>query len=388
MPSYPTRKIKSGTVYDVRFRIINDDGSEVQKRLSGYPTKRAAQQAYLDYMKSYAPPSFALNKDTRYTFDELYSLYKKKAETELAQSSFYDLNWIFDKFVNPYFCGKSLPAITKSDYATWQTELWATKKDNGEPYAQKYLNKIRSMFVTFLSWVEETYDIPNLFRQIKKPKRKEVKKEMQIWELDEFLKFQNSIDNEMWKTFFMSLFYSGCRVGELLALSDNDVQLDNGIYSFRIFKNVSRKTVVAGQSFVIASPKTNSSNRSIPLPDIMTDQINRYFEYKKANGISDKFFFGGDAPIPQTTYGRYFQNYTQTAGVKKIRIHDLRHSHASLLIHLNVPITVISKRLGHSSIDMTLKKYAHCYSDSDNVALNAINQAICAANYGTNDGTN
>ena len=181
MPSYPTRKTKSGAVYDVRFRIIDNTGAEVQKRLCGYPTKKAAQQAYLDFMKSYAPPSLEPRKDTQYTFEELFSLYKKKAEAEFAPSSFYDLNWIFDKFILPYFSGKALPALTKADYAAWQTELWATKKDNGELYAQKYLNKIRSMFGTFLSWVEETYDIPNLFRQIKKPRRKEAKKEMQIW---------------------------------------------------------------------------------------------------------------------------------------------------------------------------------------------------------------
>ncbi len=387
MPSYPIRKTKSGPVYDVRFRIIDESGFEVQKRLCGYPTKKTAQQAYLDFMKTYKPPSFALNKDTEYSFDELYSLYKKKAETELAPSSFYDLNWIFDKFVLPYFHDKALPTVTKADYTVWQNELWSMKKDNGEPYAQKYLNKIRSMFITFLSWVEETYDIPNLYRQIKKPKRKEQKKEMQIWELDEFIKFQNVIDDVLWKTFFMSLFYSGCRVGEILALSDDDVILNNGIYSFRISKNITRKSVNPNQSYVVSAPKTNSSNRIVSLPAIMTEQIQQYLEYKQANNISGEFFFGGDNPIPQTTYGRYFQKYTDAAGIKKIRIHDLRHSHVSMLIHLNVPITAISKRLGHSSIDMTLKKYAHCYSDSETVILNAIDNAISNQNCGTVDGT-
>lgn len=388
MPSYPIRKTKIGTVYDVRFRIIDDTGAEVQKRLCGYPTKKAAQQAYLDFMKTYTPPTFSINRDIEYSFDELFSLYRKKAEAEFAPSSFYDLNWIFEKFVFPYFSGKSIPTITKADYATWQTELWATKKDNGELYAQKYLNKIRSMFGTFLSWVEDTYDIPNLFRQIKKPKRKEAKKEMQIWELEEFVKFQATIDDIVWKTFFMSLFYSGCRVGEILALSDNDVFLDNGVYNLRISKNVSRKTVNPDQPYVVSAPKTPSSNRVIALPGVMTEQLNKYIEYKKANNITGTFLFGGDHPIPQTTYGRYFQNYTNAAAVKKIRIHDLRHSHASMLIHLNVPITAISKRLGHSSIDMTLKKYAHCYSDSESVILNAIDNAVSNQNCGTSDGTN
>ena len=72
MPSFATRKTKSGTVTDVRFRIIDENGKEVQRRLCGYPNKRAAQQAYLDFMKTYTPPTFKLKKDDVFTFNEQY----------------------------------------------------------------------------------------------------------------------------------------------------------------------------------------------------------------------------------------------------------------------------------------------------------------------------
>lgn len=389
MPSYPTRKTKNGTVTDVRFRIIDENGKEVQRRLCGYPTKRAAQQAYLDFMKSYTPPTFQLKKDGVYTFDELFSLYKKKMEAELAASSFYDLNSIYSKFLYSYFTGKSLPALTKVNYATWQTELWSAKNPtNGEYYSQRYLSKIRSTLMAFLSWCEETYDIPNLYKLIKKPKRKEMKTEMQFWKLDEFLKFQNTIDDVLWKTFFMSLFYSGCRVGEIRALSDNDVVFENGTYSFVINKGITRKSLKADKKYVVAAPKTSTSNRTIPLPDIMTAQIAEYLKYKKDNNIGETFLFGGNSPLAEMTFYRYFEKYTEKAELKKIRIHDLRHSHASMLIHLNVPITVVSKRLGHSSIDMTLKKYAHCYAEGENAAINTINNAILNIKNGTDGGTN
>jgi integrase len=112
------------------------------------------------------------------------------------------------------------------------------------------------------------------------------------------------------------------------------------------------------------------------LPDVMTAQINAYIEYKRQLNLGSAFFYGGDKPVAQRTYQRYFAKYTDMAGIKHIRIHDLRHSHASMLIHLNVPITAISKRLGHSTVKMTLEKYAHCYSDSDSDAINIINSAI------------
>jgi integrase len=377
MPSFSQRKTKTGVVFDVRFRIIDDSGIEIMKRLCGYPTKRAANQAYLEFMKTYVPPTFKLKRNDVYIFDDLFSIYRKKMEVELASSSFYDLNWIYTKYVIPFFTGKSLPKLKKADFAEWQTELWAkTNPDNNRYYTNKYLTKIRSTLNTFLSWCEETYDIPNLLKQIRKPKRKEMKKEMQFWELDEFLKFQAVCDNVLWKTFFMSLFYSGCRVGEILAITDKDVVYDGKKYSFLINKGLSRQHNTEKASYVIQAPKTTTSNRTVLLPDVMTEQINEYLAYKKELNQSGKFFFGGDAPIPQRTYQRYFAQYSDVAGLKHIRIHDLRHSHASMLIHLNVPITAISKRLGHSSVKMTLEKYAHCYASSDSDTIETINSAI------------
>ena len=377
MPSYTTRKTKSGTVVDVRFRIISEDGLEVNKRLCGYPNKRAAQQAYIDFMKTYTPPAFTLTKGVDYAFDDLLALYKKKIEAELAVSSVYDMNWIFDKFITQHFSGTSLPSLKKADFATWQTELWASKNPKtGELYTQKYLTKIRSTLSAFLSWCEETYDIPNVYKQVRKPKRKEIKKEMQFWELEEFLRFQEVIDDPLWKTFFMCLFYSGCRVGEVLALGNADVTKSDGIYVLNINKGLTRKTNSRDEAYIISAPKTATSVRTVGLPDIMTTQIENYLEYKAQTKIIGEFFFGGTRPIPQRNYQRYFDKYAELAELKKIRIHDLRHSHASMLIHLNVPITVISKRLGHSTVKMTLEKYAHCYSDGENVALSSINTAI------------
>ena len=389
MPSYTSRTTKKGTVYDVRFRIIDENGFEVNRRLCGYASKKAAQQAYIDFMKTYTPPTFKLQKRGDYIFDDLFALYKKSRQVTLEVSSYYDLNWIFDKFITPHFQGKSLTDIKKDDYATWQTDLWASiNPKNNNFYTQRYLNKIRTTLSTFLSWCEETYEIPNLLDRLKKPKRKEIKKEMQFWEISEFLKFEKTVDNVLWKTFFMGLFYSGCRVGEILALSDNDVIKANEGYSFTINKSLTRKTNKGKVKFLITAPKTEQSTRKVQLPESMTKQIDEYFAYKQKNGLGSTFFFGGDKPIAQRTYQRWFAKYTADAGLKSIRIHDLRHSHASMLIQLNVPITAISKRLGHSSVKMTLERYSHCYSDADSAAVSAINLAVIHQNYGTNCGTN
>ncbi len=372
MPSYTSRKTKLGTVVDVRFRIISNEGLEVQRRLCGYPNKRTAEKAYLDFMKNYSPPAIKIQRADSYVFGDLFRLYKKKKETELAVSSFYDLNWISDKFILPFFENKSIPSLKKADYVAWQTDLWASiNPSTQKPYAQKYLSKIRGILYSFLDWAEEVYDIINLLKIVKKPRRREKKKEMQIWELSQFVHFQNTTQDCLWKTFFMLLFYSGCRIGELVALQNNDVMKNENTYSITINKGLTRKTN-STSSYIIDVPKTSSSNRTIMLPNVITSQLDSYFQWKKDNNIPSTFLFGGEAPIAQRTYQRAFSKYTDLAELPHIRIHDLRHSHASLLIHLNVPITVISKRLGHSSVKMTLDKYAHCYPDSDADATSAI----------------
>ncbi len=377
MVSYPTRKTKNGTVYDVRFRIVDKNGIEVQKRLCGFQTKHEAQQAFSEFMNSYSPPEFKRQNSENYAFETLLSLYKQKTEAELAVSSNYDVNLIFNRFITPFFEKKNLQNLKKADYVLWQTNLWTMKNPKtGEFYKQKYLTKIRSVLMTFLNWCEETFDIPNLYQSVKKPKRKELKTEMKFWELNDFLKFQNSIDKIMWKTFFMCLFYSGCRVGELLALSHADLTFEKGCYFLSINKGITRKTANTDDKFLVTAPKTERSNRRVQLPKVMTEQIKGYLAYKKSKNISAQFLFYGDAPIPQRTYQRYFAYYTGLAGLQQIRIHDLRHSHASMLIHLNVPITVISKRLGHSSVKMTLEKYSHCYSNGETLAVSAINNAV------------
>ena len=99
--------------------------------------------------------------------------------------------------------------------------------------------------------------------------------------------------------------------------------------------------------------------------------------YQKYEGFNDDWYiFGGIKPLAPTTIGRKKDRYSALAGVKKIRIHDFRHSHAFLLLSFGVPITVISQRLGHSDINMTLNTYSHLMPRDEDKAINMINTLI------------
>ena len=119
---------------------------------------------------------------------------------------------------------------------------------------------------------------------------------------------------------------------------------------------------------------SKGSTRQVTLHEDVIKCLNELKEYYK-NMIDfndDWFVFGGLKPLAPTTIGRKRDMYCKKSGVKKIRIHDFRHSHASLLISKGVPITMVSKRLGHSNIEMTFNTYAHLIPEDEDKAINAL----------------
>ena len=107
----------------------------------------------------------------------------------------------------------------------------------------------------------------------------------------------------------------------------------------------------------ITTPKTKYSVRVIDMPPAVMQEVKDYIN--RLDEVTEPLFAIAFGPLSKT-----FKSYATKAGLKSIRIHDLRHSHASLLIHSGFPITLISKRLGHKSPDITLKVYSHMYKES------------------------
>ena len=111
------------------------------------------------------------------------------------------------------------------------------------------------------------------------------------------------------------------------------------------------------------------------MPNNLYDMIyEHYVQVKQDYGFSNNIFvFGGEVPVSDQTLRRRFDSYAQKAGVKKIRIHDLRHSHASLLINKGQNILIVSKRLGHSNITQTLNTYSHLMPNMQLEIVGALN---------------
>ena len=153
------------------------------------------------------------------------------------------------------------------------------------------------------------------------------------------------------------LYWCGIREGELLALTPAD-------FDFK------RQTVMINKSYqrfdrrdVITEPKTPKSNRTIKMPDFLVEEMQDYLKMLYAIQPNDRIF-----TITKNGLHREMSRASEAAGVKRITIHGLRHSHISLLIEMGFSAVAIGDRVGHESAEITYH-YAHLFpSTQSNMA--------------------
>lgn len=137
------------------------------------------------------------------------------------------------------------------------------------------------------------------------------------------------------------------------------------IYTVTINKQITKQSCRENWRFVPS--KTQKSNRVLPLVKVLLEDLKKLKESDKEMlvGFNNKFFVVGDiAPASNNRYSDRKNKNCKLAGVKQIRLHDFRHSCASLLIHQNASLNVVSTYLGHSKIEETLNTYTHLYSNA------------------------
>lgn len=348
---------KNSKLWSVRFRVI-EYGVEKQKRLSGFDTKKAANKAYVDYMASYVPNK-KLDDPNELTLNEIFNLYLQDAKLRLKSGTIYSHEKEYKNFIEPTFGSMKMKDITKMHIIDWQNRLSA------DGYSYEYKTKMRNHLSAIYTFAVRYLDFPvHLVSQCHAFKRPAVKKEMQIWTLDDFNQFISVVDDPMLKAFFYTVYYTGARKGEILALSWQDIDLRKK--TLRINKSLTRKSI--GVPYEITTPKNISSNRTILMPDILVDILTSYSNQT----AHEAFVFGGNKPIAENTLTRRFKHWCETANVNTIRIHDLRHSHASLLISKGATIVLIAKRLGHSSTEQTLNTYAHLMPNEEHKLMDLL----------------
>lgn len=200
-------------------------------------------------------------------------------------------------------------------------------------------------------------------------------KKMDFFNLDEFNLFIQQTDDIRFKALFTVLFCCGLRVGEANALTWNDIDFTNNTIS--INKTLTTKSQKNGR-YLVTSPKTKTSVRELPMASRVSKLLHEIHDYYSnyTNFSTSWRVFGGLKAIPETTIQNTKNKMCDQAGLRHIRIHDFRHSCASLLINNGASITLVANYLGHSDISITLNTYSHMYKSKLNALVEDLNTML------------
>lgn len=172
--------------------------------------------------------------------------------------------------------------------------------------------------------------------------------------------------------FFNIAFYTGARKGEINALKWSDIEGN----VMHIRRSIAQK--LKGED-VETPPKNKSSYRDLQIPAPLMKILNEHKERQRAAAhlFSEDFrICGGERPLRDTSIENHNKKFAATAGLPHIRIHDFRHSHASVLVNNGINIQEVARRLGHSDIEMTWNTYSHLYPREEERAVEVLNQIV------------
>ena len=265
-----------------------------------------------------------------------------------------------------YFKNFKLNVIKPTDIRGWQNELTDYRDENGEQYSPTYLKTIHNQLSAIMNFAVKYYGLPKNPAAQCGSMGKKYADAMQFWTKEEFKKFIDCVsDKPASKVIFNLLFFSGMREGELLTLTLNDFDYENNAVS--VSKNYAR---LKGKD-IIQPPKTPKSNRVITLPKEIMDMVMEFSKKIYDYNPKDRLF-----QVTKFYLTHEMERGCKLSGVKKIRIHDLRHSHALLLIEMGFSPLLISERLGHENIETTLQTYSHLYPNKHGEVAEALSKLI------------
>ena len=295
------------------------------------------------------------------SFEAFVELYSKDIKSRLKESTWQTKENIINTKILPYFGKRKISEITTKDVIAWQNELLAYRDEKKKPFSQTYLKTLHNQLSAIFNHAVRFYDLRSNPASKAGNMGSEERKEMLFWTKEEYQKFSEAMmDKPISYYAFQMLYWCGIREGELLALTPADFDFEKG--TVKISKSYQR---LNGRD-VITSPKTKKSNRTIKMPQFLCEEMQECISMMYGLKKKDRIF----------TITKYYLHHemdrgSKQAGVKRIRIHDLRHSHISLLIDMGFSAVAIADRVGHESIEITFR-YAHLFPSKQTEMANKL----------------
>ena len=327
----------------VIYRYTDWKGEKKQTQKRGFQTKREAQAWEREQLNKIAG-------DLDMNFASFVETYSADMKSRIKENTWHTKEHIIRTKILPYFSSRPINEIQPKDIIAWQNEMINSLDNHGKPYSPVYLKTLHNQLSAIFNHAVRFYELRSNPACKAGNMGTEQRKEMLFWTKDEYLRFSEAMmDKPVSYYAFEVLYWCGLRMGELLALTPSDFDFE-------------KQTVTVSKSYqrlhgedVITSPKTKKSNRTVKMPPFLCDEIKEYIDMLYDISPDERIF-----PITKNYLHREMDRGAKETGVKRIRIHDLRHSHVSLLIEMGFSAVAIADRVGHESIEITYR-YAHLF---------------------------
>lgn len=295
------------------------------------------------------------------TVGQLFILFFEHKKSKLKLRSTSSMLSAYEKHIKPTFEHMLVNEITHRDIIVWQQSLL------NQGFKNRYLEKIQAIFKGGLLFgVKYSYIEKNPFTIDIARNKNEIKTEMMYWTVDEFNQFIEYVDDPIYEAFFKMLYWCGLRQGEAIGLLKSDIDFIKGTV------NVNKS--YDNYNHIVNTPKTHNSYRIISLPEVVLKALDKLMlEYRQIDGYNENIIlFGFNKHLHHNTIKARQLEACRLSKVKVIRIHDMRHSHVSVLINLGFSPFEIAKRLGHS-VDMVNNVYGHLFPEKDKLMADRLN---------------
>lgn len=359
MPIYKDEK--TGTWY-CKFYYEDYTGSRKQKLKRGFKLQREAKEWEHDFIANQATqPDMPFN-----ALSQLY-LEDKKAHTK--KITYETKKNRIEKWILPYFNTQHINDITAPDVRKWQATLKESKNANGEPLSAGYMQNLVMELSSMFNFAIRFYGLSVNPCHVAGNAVGKKTKSLNFWTKEEFDRFISTFDKSSpYYVAFLMLYYCGMRIGELEALTISDIDLENNIIS------ISKTYHLINGTGIVTTPKTQKANRDIIIPQFLSSIIREYESHIYSPTPDMRLF-----EASHSSYARQMETHTQKANIKRIRLHDIRHSHASLLIEMGFSALLVSERLGHENVSTTLNIYSHLFPSKQIEVADKL-EALCSNN--------
>lgn len=340
------------------------DGSRKMYNSKLFLTKREAEVAEREFNTNVDKKEVNI---TDMTFSDLYDEFYQYKSDKVKKTTLYDYRQMWQKLA--MIENIKIRDFDIKDYLKWRNYI------NSLPVKIKTKNGYHKFLKNILNYGTRWHDfnfthVYNKMEKFTDPNA--APKEMDYYTYEEFQQFISVEDDIKWKCAFETLYYCGLRRGELRGLTWKDIYFNDKILS--VNKNVCNENGDGGLWY-ITTPKTKTSTRVIPMPDRLIEDLQKYksgmMKYK--NFKESWFVFGDEAPLRAEMLRHEKNRVARDAKIKQIRIHDFRHSCASLLINNGASILIVARYLGHTKMDETLNTYSHLFKNKLDDIVNMIN---------------